>query len=87
MRNNLFLNKNETVVPDEILKVTSLIYLKDALINEKYEDCKELVRAARKFGAQQRDVRRVLAGYVRGMNVPQPFGITKKTRGGGRLRF
>ena len=69
MRNNtLFKNENKPITPDIILKVTSLIYLKDALINEKYEDCTELIAAAKGFGAKQSEIAGVLEEHVRGKN-------------------
>ena len=50
---------------DEILKVTALLYLKEALLKEEYEGCQELVDSARKFGAQQGEINEVIAVTLR----------------------
>lgn len=63
MRFNFTFNKNanETENQDQVLQVTALAYLQDALANERYEECADLVKAARKYGAQGRDIQKVLA--------------------------
>lgn len=38
------------------LKLTALLYLKEALLSEKYEDCPEIVTMAREFGAQNFEI-------------------------------
>ncbi|MCA9393692.1 MAG: hypothetical protein KC900_05775 [Candidatus Omnitrophica bacterium] len=38
------------------LKITALIYLREARINEEYENMTELVRYARQFGADRREI-------------------------------
>ena len=35
------------------LALTALVYLKEALLEERYEDCRELVQFALEFGAGQ----------------------------------
>jgi len=77
--------KNKPIARDEVLKVTSLLYFKDALFNEKYEDCRELVRIAKRFGARKTDIRRVIAESNRGARVGRGNGANKGK--GGRLRF
>lgn len=42
------------------VKLTALLYLKDALLKEKYEDCAEFVAIAREFGAIPAEIRNVL---------------------------
>lgn len=49
----------------EALKVTALDYLKDALVNEEYEQCSELIRLAKEFKASADEVRAVLFDYTR----------------------
>lgn len=43
------------------LKVTALTYLREARINEEYETMSELVRYAREFGADRREIADALA--------------------------
>ena len=87
MKENIVYNneRNKPETPDEVLKVTSLIYLAEALFNEKYEDCGELIKIAKRFGARKGDIRRVITESNRGVIV----GRKKKGDGGrgGRLRF
>ena len=68
---------------DEVLKATALIYFKEALFNERYEDCRKLIRLAKRFGARQEDVREVIAESNRGVVIPP--GVAEAP--GGRLRF
>ena len=49
---------------NEILKVTALIYLQEALAKEAFEECQGLIARAKGFGATAADVRRVLNGYI-----------------------
>ena len=58
MRNNLIFNntENKTIVPDETLKATTLLYLKEALRNEEFEECAQLIKTAKGFGAQQEEI-------------------------------
>lgn len=67
MRFNFTFNKenNETESQDQVLQVTALAYLQDALANERYEECSDLVKAARKYGALGRDIQKVLADGAR----------------------
>ncbi len=63
---------SELVVYDRVLKATSLLYFKDALLNQRYEDCAELIRAAKSFGAQPGEISRIIAeatGADTGQNV------------------
>ena len=84
--NPAFKNKlNKPIVHDEVLKATSLLYFKEALFNEKYEDCMELIRLAKRFGARQGDIRRVIAESNRGTRVGRRNEANKGK--GGRLRF
>ena len=49
---------------DETLKVTTLLYLKEALEQERYENCAELIQTAKKFGANTSDISQVITGYI-----------------------
>lgn len=40
--------------------LTALLYLRDALIHEEYEKCRELIAVAEEFGASQADVNYLL---------------------------
>ena len=42
------------------VKVTALLYLKEALIGENYEDCADFVRIAREFGALDFEIQNIL---------------------------
>jgi len=84
--NAVFKNeKNKPEARDEVLKATSLLYFKEALFNEEYEDCRELIRIAKRFGARQTDIRRVIDQSNRGARVGRGNEANKGK--GGRLRF
>ena len=38
------------------VKLTALLYLREALRKERYEDCAQFVRVAKEFGAQEREI-------------------------------
>ena len=42
------------------VKLTALLYLKEALQKEQYEVCPELILAAKEFGATQKEIRYLL---------------------------
>ena len=42
------------------VKLTALLYLKEALRKERYEECSESIRVAKEFGAQDREVEELL---------------------------
>lgn len=65
--NNNKLNQNErieTEFADNILKTTALLYLREALFADKFEQCKELVEFARAFGAKVEEVVDIINEYI-----------------------
>ena len=42
------------------VKLTALLYLKEALVREQYEKCAELVETAKEFGAQPFEIQDLL---------------------------
>jgi len=42
------------------VKLTALLYLKDALLTERYEECAEIVAIAREFGALGAEIQSLL---------------------------
>lgn len=61
---NTILKEPPVTGSDEILKATALLYFQDALFTEEFESCKELIDYAKKFGAQQSDIKAVIATYI-----------------------
>lgn len=47
------------------IKVTALVYLREVLLAEKYEECSEIIKIGREFGATNREVHKVLNSYSR----------------------
>ena len=82
--NNTVVNNqpNDLVVYDRVLKATSLLYFKDALLNQRYEDCAELISSAKSFGAQPGEICRIIAEAT-GMNTGQNGAYRTK----GKKRF
>ena len=52
-------NKAVRVYKDP-LRLTALLYLKEALLTERYEDCAEIIFLAREFGAQKNEIHYLL---------------------------
>jgi hypothetical protein len=51
---------------DELLKVTALVYFKDALVKQEFEACDELVALAKNFGASTSEVEEVVTDFLSG---------------------
>lgn len=83
MRINFTLNKNDNneQKPDELLQVTALAYLQDALANERYEECAQLIKSARQYGAQGRDIQKVLADGAKRARFGRPSEPVRKQAG------
>lgn len=78
MQNNLIFHNQ-----DKALKTTSLLYFKEALIKEQYEDCAELIHTAKRLGAEQDEISEVIAEYLRTLKGGQQNKIINE----GRRRF
>ena len=42
------------------VKLTALLYLREALLTEKYEECREIIAIAREFGAGDFEIQNIL---------------------------
>jgi hypothetical protein len=42
------------------VKLTALLYLKEALVDERYEDCAFAIQTAKEFGAQDFEIENLL---------------------------
>ena len=42
------------------VKLTALLYLREALLGARYEECPEFIRVAREFGAKDREIEELL---------------------------
>ena len=42
------------------VKLTALLYLREALLNQRYELCAEFIATAKQFGAQGREIEELL---------------------------
>jgi hypothetical protein len=87
MENNVVFNNGKTITVtfNDMLRVTALLYLKDALIKEEYEGCAELIKAAKSFGARQSEVSKVLTEYKFKLKAARQNEANQFN--GGRLRF
>ena len=50
------------------IKLTALLYLREALLEERYEECAEFIAVARQFGAQPFEIQNILEDRRR---IPQ----------------
>lgn len=67
MNNNVITDDQENglIAPDPVLKLTSLLYFKEALLDQRYEDCARLLEAAKGFGARPGEISGVIAEVIR----------------------
>ena len=81
MRNFLTSNEkqNKPLNHDHILKATALLYLKEALVKEEYEDCQELIQNAKDFGAETKEISGLLTEHIRGVqtNSKRVIGVRR----------
>ena len=73
MENRLFatLEADTPLAADSLLKATSLLYFKDALEAERYEECAALIQSAKSYGAGSREISGVIAKYLRKLDTGQ----------------
>jgi len=74
MENNALLNQGQALGSDQILKVTALLYLKEALIAQEYESCQELIDTAKNLGVNAGDISAVIADYLNANNPGRQKG-------------
>ena len=86
MRNNLFtsLQKGPSA-PNETLKATALIYLRDALDKQEYEQCPDLIQQALYFGALKSEIQQTIAEYTLGVKAAPSVKPFQKGRGNRRF--
>ena len=84
MNANVILKDNQALGPDGILKVTALVYFKEALQQQEYETCAQLVSIAKKFGASQEEIQDTIAALLQG---DKPGGQNEAQKGKNRLGF
>lgn len=63
------LKEGEALSSNVSLKDAAITCLKEALLKEEYEQCKNLVASARGLGANQGEIKDALASYKR-VNTP-----------------
>ena len=68
MENNVLVNEEQALGTDQLLKLTALVYLKEALTTQKYETCQELIDTAKNVGVDQGDINEVITDYLNANN-------------------
>ncbi len=76
MENNTLVINEQAYGTEQLLKLTTLVYLKEALAAQQYETCKELVETAKKAGVQATDISAAIADYLKGVTP----GATRQNR-------
>jgi hypothetical protein len=64
MENNVLVNEEQALGTDQLLKLTALVYLKEALVAQEYETCQELIDTAKNVGVNEGDINAVITGYL-----------------------
>jgi hypothetical protein len=72
--------QNKPQVFSEVLQITALQRLKEALVREEYELCPALIRSAKKRGVDEAGIRSFLAGYVTGAKGEAGGKVRKRPR-------
>ncbi len=49
-----------------VFRLTALSYLNEALFNQEFEKCKELIEIARKLGVPKSTIDELIASYLKG---------------------
>jgi len=79
MENNVLIKEQQALGTDQLLKLTALVYLKEALEAQEYEICQELTDTAKKLGIDPGEISAVIADHL---NTNNPGRQKAK-----RLRF
>jgi hypothetical protein len=74
MKNNVLLSDEQALGSDQIVKVTALLYLKEALVAQAFESCRQLIDTAKSLGVEQGDISAVIADYLNGGNSGKQKG-------------
>ena len=64
MKNNVLSNQEQALGTVQLLKLTALVYLSEALIAQEYETCQELIDTAKDLGVDPREISAVIADYL-----------------------
>ncbi|MCB9799761.1 MAG: hypothetical protein H6757_03255 [Candidatus Omnitrophica bacterium] len=59
IRNSFRPQRNSRVIRDP-LRFSALFYLREALLEERYEECAEIIEAARELGANVLEIQNIL---------------------------
>jgi hypothetical protein len=70
----------EVLTSNDVLKLTALLYFKEALQKQEFESCAELVAAASKFGASKEEISEVIALYLKGEKPGGQTGSQTQTK-------
>ena len=74
MKNNVLANQGQALGSDQILQVTALLYLKEALIVQEYESCQELIDTSKNLGVSSEDISAVITEYLSANNPGRQKG-------------
>ena len=66
---NGFKNKASPLTGEGVLKTTALLYFKESLWKEVFENSGELAGFARQFGAGPNEISEVITDYLGGINA------------------
>jgi hypothetical protein len=64
MKNNALLNQEVAFGADQLLKVTALLYLKEALATQEYETCPDLIDTAKKLGVDPGEISAMIKDHL-----------------------
>jgi len=68
VENNVLIKDEEALGTDQLLRLTALVYLKEALVEQKYETCQELIDTAKNVGVNPGDITAVITDYLNAGN-------------------
>lgn len=73
MKSKIALNKKRKSKGryDNMLKATSLLYFKEALFKERYEDLRGLLKTAKRYGVEDVEVQKILGRHVKRLQAAQ----------------
>ena len=74
MKENVLLSQEQAFGPDQTLKLTALLYLKEALNAQKFETCQELIDTAKNLGVESGEISAVITDYLNANNPGRQKG-------------
>lgn len=78
MKKTTIAEVNTSYTEQDVLKTTALIYLQEAIFNQQYEQCAQLIKQAKEVGATASDIKEIITLAVKTKTKNRLRGLKEK---------